>query len=114
MHKTSGAPKLHYNEVHDQILSRVTLVINTKVLRVEQECSRLQTYEALLIQVCLWIQVTKPAVNLQSTGTHRTLNLHNLQSLAAQRTIEGHERVMNVKTQQPMSAEPESPLLNAI
>ena len=92
LHNASGATKSHYNKVRDQSLSRETRVIYSKVLCVDQDYSRVQVYEALLIQMRL------PVLSLQSTGFYRTLKLHNLQRVAARRTIKGHERPLNVIT----------------
>ena len=73
MHKGSGAPKTHYNQVHDLPLTREDLEENTKILRRENDSYRLYITEALIIQS------KNPVLNLQATGKSRTLKLTSQQ-----------------------------------
>ena len=72
MHKSSGAPKDHYNNKHNAGLSREALVNSTKIIRQENDPVRLMIFEALLIHI------KRPSINQQSTGASRTLKLHNI------------------------------------
>ena len=76
MHLQSGAPKKHLLQVHSKILTREMLVNNTKIIRSESNFTRLQIIEALLIQKL------RPQINIQDTGTCRTLLLHNVPASA--------------------------------
>ena len=68
MHKVSGAPKTHYNEVHDVLLFRENLEENTNIRR-ENDSYRLYFTKALIIQS------KHPVFNRQATGYSRTLQL---------------------------------------
>ena len=70
MHKGSGAIKDHMERCHNLPLTRDALVNNTKILRTNNDTSRLLITEALLIHA------KNPALNKQATGLTRTLKLH--------------------------------------
>ena len=70
MHKGSGAIKDHMERCHNLPLTREALVNNTKILRTNNDSSRLLITEALLIHA------KNPALNKQATGLTRTLKLH--------------------------------------
>ena len=76
MHLQSGAPKKHSLQAHSKILTREMLVNNTKIIRSESNFTRLQILEALLIQKL------RPQINIQDTGTCRTLLFHNVPASA--------------------------------
>ena len=75
MHLSSGGPKSHNLSIHQgSPISRELLVDNTKIVRRESDFRRLQIYEALIIQQ------KRPKINLQVTGSCRTLKLYNNQN----------------------------------
>ena len=76
MHLQSGAPKKHSLQAHSKILTREMLVNNTTIIQSESNFTRLQIIEALLIQKL------RPQINIQDTGTCRTLLLHNVPTSA--------------------------------
>ena len=69
MHLRSGAPKSHTGSHHRDTLTREMMDNNTKIIRRENDKSRLHIYEALLIQQ------KNPLINKQDTGYTRTLKL---------------------------------------
>ena len=69
MHVGSGAPKSHTRSHHRNTLTRDMLVNNTKIIRRENDKTRLHIYEALIIQQ------QNPVINMQDTGYTRTLKL---------------------------------------
>ena len=69
MHLGSGAPKSHTGSRHRDILTRDMMVNNTRIIRRENDKSRLPIYEALLIKR------NNPIINKQDTGYQRTLKL---------------------------------------
>ena len=72
MHLQSGGPKDHACNKHDpSALTRERMVDNTKIIRKENDFSRLQRFEAL------FIQQKNPIINNQETGSSRTLKLFN-------------------------------------
>ena len=71
MHLREGAPKKHMTDKHNETLTRDDLVTNTRILKQCSDPQRLQIYEAL------YIQEIRPLLNLQLTGTHKTLSLFN-------------------------------------
>lgn len=79
MHLQSGAPKDHTCKKHVQTsFNRELMVQNTKIIRKENDFSRLQRYEALLIQQ------KNPIINNQETGSCRTLKLFNFNNSTSQ------------------------------
>ena len=71
MHLCEGAPMKHMTDKHNETLTRQNLVTNTRIIKQCSEPHRLQIYEAL------YIQEIRPLLNLQMTGTHKTLSLYN-------------------------------------
>ena len=68
-HLQTGAPKQHTLTAHNTDLSRLQMVQNTTILYHASDFHRLTIMEALLIRQ------DKPIINLQDTGTIRTLQL---------------------------------------
>ena len=69
MHLQSGAPKSHTGSRHRDTLTREMMDDNTRIVRRENDKSRLHIYEALIIQQ------ENPIINKQDTGYQRTLKL---------------------------------------
>ena len=69
MHLQSGSIKNHSHDDHDVLLQRSMLVERTKILRIENDFRRLIKFEALLILE------KRPALNIQTQGMHRILQL---------------------------------------
>ena len=83
MHLQSGGPKDHAAKKHDSAaFTRDALVNNTKIIRRENDFSRLQRYEALLIQQ------KNPIINNQETGSSRTLKLFNFSNPLTTRRLQ--------------------------
>ena len=77
MHLQSGGPKDHACKKHQPSpLTRAKMVDNTKIIRRENDFSRLQRFEAL------YIQQKNPIINSQETGSSRTLKLFNFSNTA--------------------------------
>lgn len=70
MHLQNGAIKKHYADEHKRKLTREDLVNNTVILNKSPDYQRLQILEALIIKNF------RPYLNLQTTGSARTLQLH--------------------------------------
>ena len=73
MHLQHGAIKQHHAQKHSEPITRNIIVNNTKILRSESDCNRLQIFESL------YIYAKKPIINNQCTGTERTVKLFNIQ-----------------------------------
>ena len=71
MHLRDGAPKKHFKDRHNDDITRDELVANTKILKRCTDTRLLPIYEAL------YILENRPLLNLQTTGTHKTLSLYN-------------------------------------
>ena len=69
LHLQNGAIKMHSTSIHNEKMSRKTIVDNTKVKYREQDQLRLEVLEAILILF------EKPEINRQDTGKHRKLLL---------------------------------------
>ena len=73
MHLQHGAIKQHHAQKHSEPITRNIIVSNTKILRSESDCNRLQIFESL------YIYAKKPIINNQCTGTEKTVKLFNIQ-----------------------------------
>ena len=71
MHLREGAPRKHFRDRHNDNLTRDELVTSTRILKHCRDTQRLPIYESL------FILDSKPTLNLQTTGTHKTLSLYN-------------------------------------
>ena len=80
MHLQHGAIKQHAQK-HSEPITCNIIVSNTKILRSESDCNRLQISESR------YIHAKKPIVNNQCTGTERTVKLFNIQPTTGPRSV---------------------------